>query len=98
MTEDDVTIEPVVLMLVLPPMTDDPLIVDAVISAPLSSLLVKVSAASRVTITPSVGKVAVDATPVPPFAVAKAPVTAAELAKFSAPKLGVPPPAGTTKT
>ena len=64
---------PVVLIVVDPPILDAPSIV-----AELKILLVSVSVAPSVTITPEFGKVAVEFTPVPPFALGKIPVTAAD--------------------
>ena len=55
-------IVPVVAMMVEPPIVEDPLIVAAV-----SVLLVRVDAPASVTITPDVGNVAVELTPVPPL-------------------------------
>ena len=60
--------EPMVLMMVEPPILDAPLIVAA-----LKVLLVRVSVAASVTTTPEVGKVAVEFTPVPPLAAARVP-------------------------
>ena len=59
---------PVVLIVVEPPMLDAPLI-----TAADKVLLVRVSASSRVTTTPEVGKVAVELTPVPPLAAERVP-------------------------
>ena len=59
---------PVVLIVVAPPILDAPFIVAAV-----KVLLVSVSVAASVTTTPKVGKVAVEFTPVPPFAAARVP-------------------------
>jgi hypothetical protein len=64
---------PVVLIVV------DPLIVEApLMAAALSVLLVSVSVAPSVTITPELGNAAVELTPVPPFALGRMPVTAAD--------------------
>ena len=73
--EPDLTV-PVVLMTVAPAITDAPLMVLAVISAPSKVLLVKVSVALRVTTVPVVGKVALELIPVPPEVVGNRPVTA----------------------
>ena len=54
--------EPAVSIVVNPPIVEDPLIVAAV-----SVLLVRVDAPASVTITPDVGNVAVELTPVPPL-------------------------------
>ena len=95
---DVVVMAPVVLMMVEPVMSPAPLIVPAVRTGAVRVLLVKVSVASRVTITPDPGYVAVEVTPVPPFADAKMPLTAALLARFILSKVGAPPPLGITST
>ena len=77
---------PVVLISVEPPIVEFPFIVAVVIV-----LLVKFSVASRVTTTPELGKVAVELTPVPPFAVGSTPLTAALCARFTAPNPNAPP-------
>ena len=77
---------PVVLISVAPPIVELPLTVAVVIV-----LLVSVSVASRVTTTPVGGKIAVELTPVPPFAVGSTPLTAALCARFTAPNPSVPP-------
>ena len=46
---------------------------------------------------PEIGKMAVELTPVPPFACARTLVTAADCDKSIAPKVGAPPPLGTVK-
>jgi hypothetical protein len=71
-------IVPVVLMVVEPPIKEAPFTVLAEISAPFRVLLLSVSVAPSVTITPELGKVAVEFTPVPPFTLGRIPVTAAD--------------------
>ena len=70
-------IEPVVLMTVEPSITAAPSMVPPVMAGLVSDLLTKVSVASRVTMTPELGKVAVETIPVPPFAFGKRLVIAA---------------------
>ena len=79
---------PVVLIVVLPPISDAPLIVPAVITVEVSVLLLNVSVASRVTTVPVLGNTADPLTPVPPRSVPSVPVTAALLARSIAPNSG----------
>ena len=88
---------PVVLITVAPAITDEPLMVLAVTSAPSKVLFVKVSIALRVTTVPVVGKVAFELIPVPPEVVGNRPVTAVGWDKLIALKYGAPPPLGTVK-
>ena len=88
---DVVSIEPDVLMLVAPVITEAPSIVPVVISALVKVLLARVSAASRVTMTPLVGKVAVELMPVPPLVLGNKPATAEGELKFRLPNCGLLP-------
>ena len=97
-TVELVVIELAVSMLVLPVISEVPLTVPFVITGAVRVLLVKVADAASVTITPLAGKVALELIPVPPMDEAKIPVTAALLAKLSAPNDGTPPPDGTVST
>ena len=71
-----VSIAPVVVIVVDPVITEAPSIVPVVISALVKVLFASVSAASRVTMTPLVGKVAVEVMPVPPLVFGNKPATA----------------------
>ena len=77
---------PVVLISVEPAIVEFPLIVAVVMV-----LLIRVSVASRVTTVPDAGNVAVELTPVPPFAVGNTPLTAALCARLTDPNPNVPP-------
>ena len=67
---------PVLLIVVDPAINAAPFIVPPVISGLVKVLLVKVSDADCVTMTPDVGNVALELTPVPPLAPPSNPVTA----------------------
>ena len=68
---------PVVLIIVLPLITEAPLIVPVVMTGLVIVLLVKVWLPTSVMMTPVVGKVALEFTPLPPSEVGRMPVTAA---------------------
>ena len=84
-------------MTVAPPTKEVPAKVPVLISGLAKILLVNVAVPASVTMTPVVGKVALELTPVPPELVAKVPVTAADCDRSRAPNDGVPPVAGTRK-
>ena len=77
-----------------PVMTVEPVIVPPLINGVLSVLLLKVALPASVTTTPSLGKVALELIPIPPKLVGSIPLTAAELPRLSALKVGMPPPEG----
>jgi hypothetical protein len=79
-------------------MREAPDIVPELTTDAVRVLVVRVSAASRVTTVPVDGKTAVDDTPVPPSKVGRVPVTAAVLERFTALKVGAPPRVGTVRT
>ena len=91
-----VLIAPVVLIVVEPVISEAPLMVPVVIAALVKVLFDRVSAASRMTIKPLAGKVAVELMPVPPFVLSSRPLTAEGDARFRLPNSG--PAAPTVNT
>ena len=96
-----VIVEPVmlsvVLITVLPAITEAPLIVAPEIIGLVKDLLVSVAAPVAVKIVPESGNIAELAKPVPPRLVGRMPVTAACWLKLMEPNDGMPPPLGTTR-
>ena len=88
---------PRVSIMLLPVMIDVPLMVPLLITEELIVLVVSVCCPMSVIMTPDVGNVAVEFTPVPPRDVDSVPATAAACERLTAPNDGVPPAAGTTK-
>ena len=89
---------PVVSITVESVMREEPPIVPALMMGLVRVLFNRVWLASAVNTVPWVGKVAVDATPIPPRPVGKMPVTAADSDKSTAPKTGEPLFDGTVNT
>lgn len=83
-----VSMEPLVLIVVEPPIREAPLIVPLAITVLFKVLLLRVSVASRTTTVPEVGNTAEPLTPVPPLRVGKVLVTAALLDRSIAPNSG----------
>jgi len=79
-----------------PVITEAPLMVPVVIAALVKVLFDRVSASSRITITPLAGNVAVELMPVPPFDLPSNPATAEDEARLRLPNSG--PAAPTVNT
>ena len=88
---------PVVSIVVAPPIKELPLMVPEAMTGLARVLLLSVAVPLSVTTTPVLGNTAFEVIPVPPSVVGRMPVTAAERDKLIAPKVGTPPPLGTTK-